>query len=654
MQKRALALAMLAGAGGYGQLAQAQLAPGLLDAAGANMTLNRSNTTSTVTVIDRRMIEMSGAQSIAEAVTLAPGVISGNRTSSQTTVAYPGMSDEYSRSLQVLVNGQSVYTPTTGGVNWRQIPVPIQTVERIEVLHGPGSAIQGANAMNATINIITRSARTSPRAGGSLYIDNQGRKTAYAETSIIDGDFGMTGSVSRREGVGLTQKDTEFEDEIDTTSVMLHAEYALMDGRGEIAADVAGTRGSEMRGGITSPFTDAQPDPQELHKRTSNNNFQRLSLTLPTPDGGTVRLQGLRLQDKLEFGYNQNVMGIPVPINGDYDGTREEAELSYSKPINDSLEVTVGGNIRQDELESEFYLGDEASYKNTIKRAFVASTWQATDKLTLVADVTTEESDLMDRETAPTLSATYQITPKDSVRVGYAEGYRAPMAYEERADRYASIPPFGDIYLVKGLYDLNAETNTTWDVAWNHREGKALETNVRVYQSKLENLVATQFVPWPGLTVNPQGLMTFNNSEGEIQLRGAEASVKWQPGPWLVWGSAALTDMDTDRAAPGTAALYDDTVPETTATLLVGRDFGNDVSASVRYTYVSEFQWAYGDYPRLDAQHVVDAQVRKTWKVGQTDLSLALVGKNLNGTNEDFRTDAGHARSVGIELAMNY
>jgi iron complex outermembrane receptor protein len=52
------------------------------------------------------------------------------------------------------------------GVFWDSQNVPLDTIERIEVIRGPGAAVWGSNAVNGVINIITRSAEDTQ--GGSL------------------------------------------------------------------------------------------------------------------------------------------------------------------------------------------------------------------------------------------------------------------------------------------------------------------------------------------------------------------------------------------------------------------------------------------------------------------------------------------------------
>ena len=56
----------------------------------------------------------------------------------------------------VLVNGIKLYDPQTGH-HVLNIPVPMENVERIEILKGPGARLYGQNAFAGAINIVTRS-----------------------------------------------------------------------------------------------------------------------------------------------------------------------------------------------------------------------------------------------------------------------------------------------------------------------------------------------------------------------------------------------------------------------------------------------------------------------------------------------------------------
>src|SRR5262249_18727826 len=50
------------------------------------------------------------------------------------------------------------------GVFWEDLSVPVEDIERIEVVRGPGGSVWGANAVNGVINIVTRSAHDTQGA----------------------------------------------------------------------------------------------------------------------------------------------------------------------------------------------------------------------------------------------------------------------------------------------------------------------------------------------------------------------------------------------------------------------------------------------------------------------------------------------------------
>jgi iron complex outermembrane receptor protein len=58
-----------------------------------------------------------------------------------------------------LIDGRTVYTPLYAGVFWEVQNVPLDAVDQIEVVSGPGGTVWGANAVNGVINIITRGAK---------------------------------------------------------------------------------------------------------------------------------------------------------------------------------------------------------------------------------------------------------------------------------------------------------------------------------------------------------------------------------------------------------------------------------------------------------------------------------------------------------------
>lgn len=110
-------------------------------------------------VITSEQILRSGATNIADALRLAPGVEVGRMSSDYWAVGIRGLQDEFSKSVLVLIDGRNVYTPLFAGVYWDVQDLPLNDIDHIEVIRGPGGTIWGPNAANGVINIITKHSR---------------------------------------------------------------------------------------------------------------------------------------------------------------------------------------------------------------------------------------------------------------------------------------------------------------------------------------------------------------------------------------------------------------------------------------------------------------------------------------------------------------
>ena len=137
-------------------------------------------TPAAVYVITQEDIQRSGATTLPDILRLAPGVEVAQIDSSKFSVGIRGFGSRLARSVLVLIDGRSVYTPLFAGVYWEMQDTLLQDIDRIEVIRGPGATLWGSNAVNGVINIITKNAHetqgTSIRVGGGNV--NQGLMSA--------------------------------------------------------------------------------------------------------------------------------------------------------------------------------------------------------------------------------------------------------------------------------------------------------------------------------------------------------------------------------------------------------------------------------------------------------------------------------------------
>lgn len=118
-------------------------------------------------VITSEDIRRSGVTSLPELLRMVPGMNVAKINTWNWGVSARGFNDLYANKLQVMIDGRSIYDPLSSGVYWGQQNPSLRDIERIEVLRGPSGSLWGANAVNGTINIVTRSAKDTQ--GGLLY-----------------------------------------------------------------------------------------------------------------------------------------------------------------------------------------------------------------------------------------------------------------------------------------------------------------------------------------------------------------------------------------------------------------------------------------------------------------------------------------------------
>ncbi len=124
-------------------------------------------------VITQEDIARSGVTNVADLLRMVPGLEVAQITPSTWAVSARGFNGQYSNKLLVLIDGLAVYTPIFAGVYWDAQDLTLDSIERVEVIRGPGATVWGANAVNGVISIITKRAAdtqglTTTARGGTL------------------------------------------------------------------------------------------------------------------------------------------------------------------------------------------------------------------------------------------------------------------------------------------------------------------------------------------------------------------------------------------------------------------------------------------------------------------------------------------------------
>ncbi len=163
--------AALSGGAAHGQAAQQSdeldlLAQENLVYSAARYAQTIAATPANVSVISRADIRRYGYRSVQAALASLPGVFdAASQWPAQgvSGIAVPG---DFGSRLLYLVNGMPIYEPTYGGFFLDYLD--IDSIERIEFVKGPGSALYGSGAVLGLVNLITRGSHDPASSAAAL------------------------------------------------------------------------------------------------------------------------------------------------------------------------------------------------------------------------------------------------------------------------------------------------------------------------------------------------------------------------------------------------------------------------------------------------------------------------------------------------------
>lgn len=143
-----------------------------------------------VTVITARDIEAVGAVELDQVLEGVPGLhVSRYYQSYSATYGFRGILSGLNPQVLMLVNGVPINNAVVGNRGQAIGDYPLENVERVEVIRGPGSALYGANAFAGVINIVTKGADAPREAELGARVGSWGARSGWWQYSGAAGPF---------------------------------------------------------------------------------------------------------------------------------------------------------------------------------------------------------------------------------------------------------------------------------------------------------------------------------------------------------------------------------------------------------------------------------------------------------------------------------
>ena len=587
-----------------------------------------------VTVIDQDMIRASGFRDIPELLRLVPGFTVAYTRDNTWGVGYHGLADAFSRRMQVLIDGRSVYTPAFGVVPWASLPLSIEDIERIEVVRGPNSATYGSNAFLGIVNIITKDA--AQVAGGhlSLQAGEQGMRGTLFRYGNGKDDlrYRLTLSDQRRD-----RFDTQAEQTV-TRHMDLRADYRLS-ATDEITTNISLSRGDWRQGrlgDIEDPIRNLDVGSEHVQAK-----FRRV---IDPENEWFVQFYHTRLSNEDGFVVAPSAVG-PIPVDFSYTQWREDIEFQMISRPSESLRLVWGAEARWEGVKSPGYFYQQDARNGALYRVFGNVEWRPTRNWIVHAGALAEHHYLSGSDVSPRLAVNFLPHADHAFRASITEAYRSPTFFEENGDqRIFSASGILVDQIFAPSNGLMPERILSREIGYiGHVRPLNLQVDARLFNDKLSRLVGTR-------DVDPTAGKIFQSfNELSAAIRGTDVQLRWTPHRRfdlvLSYAQVVIDSVDGDVAASAPRNNF-------SALAMLSLDKGWDASVAV---YKQDYMYWLGDGDVTQAFTRVDARLAKRWKLQGNPVELALVGQNLGGKRyQEFRDDNLFGRRAYLSLMFDW
>jgi len=446
-----------------------------------------------VSVISSQEIHQYGARTLADVIDRLVGaqiVSSHQRPNNKTSVR--AMNGAHQEGWEVvLINGRPIHDGTDGGFNFDiYLGFPIELIDHIEVIRGPGSVIYGTNAMAGVINIVTKDAKKS-----------------INETQI---DIGA-GSFNRRQ--------------LQLTTLTGGADYSLNIGINAIRASGDSISGVIDKDNIAGTYDMGQnSDNIVINAKYKGFTLNGMVMNNDEDSGGsTFQLPSSIMKKRrnyIDVGYLYDITsGWDISFNYTVNAAKFDWQISEAGGRNhytdryDMSEIIVRGNLYENlnllfgantsTYKTEFMTGFPASSMSN-KSAYTQLDYMLSPKQKIILGTQLNKPE----ETSADLSSRFGFIQGFGdnwwLKLLYSEAYRSPNLQEAKINAPT----------LKGNPSLNPEKTKTYDAQLIYQTSKNYFA-IALYDTMLNNLI-----------VRVAGRPTTFDNQGYVHFQGMELEAR--------------------------------------------------------------------------------------------------------------------------------
>jgi len=447
------------------------------------------------------LLNFSG-EGLKSVLNMTPGMLvlgSGN----PGQLAYTYARGAAVNQVMVLVDGVKLVDPSSSiGTNISNLPLDV--IEKVEIVRGPLSSLYGSNAMGGVINLVTKKeSRTQFSFTGGSHGTFAGDVGFYKSWHQLNLNF---------QGSALNYSDGQANDTFREGSISARAGYQGK--HWEIAVQLFG---NVLDAGI--PFYLGLPT---LHRSYQQEMYL---VTLPVAvtfrDESRFRLTGSFHRNDYEFSDPDDAWN-PYFTNG---STILELESQFFKQLFDRVDVTAGldwswQNIINQTTDQEVLVDDQTQCLSVYLNS--AAGWE---RFALQGSIRYDRYRGIPAVLSPQFGAALNLLPNLKLRASYSHSFRAP-----------TLPELTNPYW--GNPDLNPEKGRSFEVGADFHQ-RRMVLGVTYFDSRYRDLIGYSPITWKFANLN------------QATVKGIELSARFEPGKnlhlTLAYTHLSSWDVDYER-----------------------------------------------------------------------------------------------------------
>ena len=475
-----------------------------------------------VTIVTSSDIERYGYRTLAEVLSHEKGFYTSyDRNYDYVGVRGFGRPSDYNNRILLLYDGQptneNVYGSAAIGT---EFPIPIEDIEHVEIVRGPGSALYGTGAMFAVVNVITKKGNIIDGTRCLAEIGSFGRRQAsfqFGKEWENKIDFSISGMIADNKGDDLYYQ--EYDDPSTNRGIAQGLDWdkyygfysTLSYNQLFINGYFTSRKKGVPTGSYNSIFNDSRA--QTLDEYSGINIRYDTKLTSDVVANWTVSYQNY---------YYVGDYPISELQSESATGKRLRAEIRFQWDIQPEHRLTIGSEYHDNfKAEIKEILGNDTYYNKDfpfrLGSIYVEDEYQILRDLFLTLGVRHDMYSSVGSATTPRGALVYNFFDKQStLKFLYGEGFRAPSIYE--SNYTDSISGY------KSNSQINPENIETYEVVFEHRIGESMLGTLSYYFFDMDGLIDTWIDP-------ADSFYQFKNI-GDVYAHGIEAEInaRFEPG----------------------------------------------------------------------------------------------------------------------------